>query len=326
MELRSLRYFVALAEELHFGRAAHRLSITQPPLSIAIRNLEADLGVRLLARDRRRVTLTAVGAAFLEQARAVLARAAEAVETARAASRGEAGRLSIGFMSASVYTLLPPVLREFAAGHPGVRLDLRELTLPQQYAALERGDIDVGFVRSQPMEAEFGSAVLLQEPLVAALPSGHALAGKRRIRAQELAREQFVAFQRAPGLVLHDVVLKFCLQQGFAPRVAQEATQTHAVVGLVSAGIGVALVPASAREIRLQGVELRPLAEKSPLVGTSLAWRSGDDSPVLKAFVATAAKVARGWSAARAFGAAAAARGVQAAARSPRKRSTSRVQ
>jgi len=313
VELRTLRYFVALAEELHFGRAARRLSITQPPLSIAIRNLEEGLGVQLLARDRRRVALTAAGTAFLAQARVVLARAAEAVETARAASRGEVGRLAIGFMSASVYTLLPPVLREFAAGHPGVRLDLRELTLPQQFDALEKGDIDVGFVRSQPMEAEFSSVAVLREPLVVALPSAHALAGRRRIRAAELAREPFVAFQRAPGLVLHDIVLKFCLQHGFAPQVAQEATQTHAVVGLVSAGIGVALVPASASEIRLQGVELRPLAEQSPRVGTSLAWRSDDDSPVLKAFIATATRVARRWSAGRAAGGAAAPRRAQAA-------------
>jgi DNA-binding transcriptional LysR family regulator len=280
-----------LAEELHFGRAARRLAITQPPLSIAIRNLEDELGVQLLARDRRRVALTDAGAAFLEQARVVLARAGEAVEAARAASRGEVGRLAIGFMSASVYTL--PVLREFASSHPGVRLELRELTLPQQFAALEKGDIHVGFVRPQPMEAELSSVVVLREPLVVALPSGHRLTKNRRLRAQALAHEPFVMFQRAPGLVLHDIVLKFCLQQGFTPRVVQEASQTHAVVGLVSAGIGVALVPSSAREIRLKGVDLRPLAETSPQVGTSLAWRSEDNSPVLRAFIATAKSVAR---------------------------------
>jgi len=128
---------------------------------------------------------------------------------------------------------------------------------------------------------------------VAARPSGHSLTRNRRVRALALAREPFVMFQRSPGLVLHDIVLKFCLQQGFSPDVVQEASQTHAVIGLVSAGIGVALVPSSAQEIRLRGVELRPLAERSPQVGTALAWRSDNDSPALRAFIATAKSVVR---------------------------------
>lgn len=293
MELRTLRYFVTLAEELHFGRAAQRLSITQPPLSLAIRALEDELGVQLFARNRRQVALTHAGKVFLEQARAVLARAGDAVALARAADRGEVGRLVIGFMSASVYTLLPPVLREFAASHPRVRLELRELTLPQQRAALRRGDIHAGFVRPPVTDAELAAEVLLQEPLRVALPAGHRLTALRRIGAARLRDEPFVMFQRAPGLVLHDLVLGFCLQQGFTPRVAQEASQSHAVVGLVSAGIGVALVPSSTQEIRLRGVEFRPLREKSPLVGTALAWRRDDASPVLRAFVETARSVAR---------------------------------
>lgn len=300
MELRLLRYFVTLAEELHFGRAAQRLAITQPPLSLAIRALEDELGVRLFARNRRQVALTHAGTTFLEQARAILARASEAVQLARAAERGEVGRLVIGFMSASIYTLLPPVLREFAAGHPRVRLELRELTLPEQWTALRRGDLHAGFVRPPVTDAELAAEVLLQEPLRVALPAGHRLAALRRIRAARLAGEPFVMFQRAPGLVLHDLVLGFCLQQGFTPRIAQEASQSHAVVGLVSAGIGVALVPASTQEIRLRGVEFRPLQEKSPPVGTALAWRRDDASPVLRAFVDTARRVARTRSMARA--------------------------
>jgi DNA-binding transcriptional LysR family regulator len=293
MELRTLRYFATLAEELHFGRAAQRLAITQPPLSVAIRGLEEELGVTLFARTRRHVALTHAGVTFLEHARAILARADEAVREAQAADRGEIGRLAIGFMSASIFTLMPAVLREFAAHHPGVRLDLRELTLPQQIAALRAGDLHAGFVRPPVTDAELTSALLLQEPLLVALPSGHPLTASSRIRAARLASEPFVMFQRAPGLVLYDLVLGFCLQQGFAPHVAQEATQTHAVIGLVSAGIGIALVPASAQEIRLRGVEFRPLAEKSPPVGTCLAWRSDDASPVLRAFAETARTVAR---------------------------------
>jgi DNA-binding transcriptional LysR family regulator len=292
MELRTLRYFVVLADELHFGRAAQRLAITQPPLSLAIQRLEDEMGVTLLARTRRRVALTHAGSTFLEQARAILARADEAVQLARAADRGDVGRLTIGFMSASIFTLLPAVLREFAARHPGVRLDLRELTLPQQIAALRTGNLDVGFVRPPVTDAELTATPLLEEPLRVALPAGHPLTAAKRVRARLLAQQPFVMFQRSPGLVLHDLVLGFCLQQGFAPRVAQEASQTHAVVGLVSAGIGVALVPASAEAIRLRGVEFRPLAEKSPPVGTCLAWRRGDASPALRAFTATAQRVA----------------------------------
>ncbi len=299
MELRTLRYFVTLAEELHFGRAAQRLAITQPPLSLAIRGLEDELGVRLFARTRRQVALTYAGASFLEQAQDILARTSAAVELARAADRGRVGRLAIGFMSASIYTLLPPLLREFAAAHPGVRLELRELTLPQQAAALHRRDIHVGFVRPPVPDAELASETLLTEPLVVALPSGHPLTALRRIRAARLADQRFVMFQRAPGLVLHDLVLGFCLRQGFTPRVTQEASQSHAVVGLVSAGIGVALVPASVQAIRLRGVEFRPLAEASPPVGTALAWRRDDNSPVLDAFVQTARHVARARTAAK---------------------------
>lgn len=293
MELRTLRYFVTLAEELHFGRAARRLAITQPPLSLAILKLEEEIGVALFARTRRHVALTDAGSVFLEQARSVLSRAGEAVQMAQAAHRGEIGRLAIGYMSASIFTLLPAVLRDFAARHPGVRLDLRELTLPQQLAALRAGDIHAGFMRPPVTDAELASESLLEEPLRVALPAGHPLAAARRIRALRLASEPFVMFQRSPGLVLHDLVLGFCLQRGFAPRVAQEASQTHAVVGLVSAGIGVALVPASAQEIRLRGVEFRPLVEKSPPVGTCLAWRRDDASPALRAFADTARRVAR---------------------------------
>ncbi len=293
MELRTLRYFVALAEELHFGRAAARLSITQPPLSLAIQALERELNVQLFSRSRRHVALTHAGTTFLQHARAVLARAAEAVQQTQAAARGDVGLLTIGFMSASIYTLLPAVLREFSARHPGVKLELRELTLPQQLAALRRGDLSAGFVRPPVLDAALASVPLLTEPLVAALPDGHPLTKQARVNVTRLREQPFVMFQRAPGLVLHDLVLGFCLQHGFSPRVVQEATQTHAVVGLVSAGIGVALVPASAQAIGLRGVHFRPLAQKSPSIGTVLAWQHGDASPVLQAFVTTARTVAR---------------------------------
>jgi DNA-binding transcriptional LysR family regulator len=293
MELRKLRYFVVLAEELHFGRAAQRLHITQPPLSMAIQSLEDELGVKLFERAPRRVTLTHAGATFVEQARTLLARADDAIELTRAADRGEVGRLRIGFMSATIYTLLPPLLRDFAARFPAVRLVLRELAMPQQLLLLRNGEIDVGFVRPPIEDAELDAETVLSESLVVALPRGHELAKLRQIPARRLAPESFVLFQRQPGLVLHHLVLRFCIQNGFTPRVAQEATQAHAVVGLVSAGIGVALVPASVQCTRMRGVEYRPLRERSPPVETVLAWRRADASPVLAAFRKTADEVSR---------------------------------
>jgi DNA-binding transcriptional LysR family regulator len=284
MELRKLRYFVVLAEELHFGRAAQRLHITQPPLSMAIHALEQELGVALFTRAPRRVTLTHAGSAFLEQARNLLARADDAVELARAAARGEVGRLRIGFMSGTIYTLLPGLLREFAARFPAVRLELRELAMPVQLAQLRGGEIDVGLVRPPVEDAALDAETVLAEPLVVALPRGHRLARLRRIPMRRLAQEPFVMFQRQPGLVMHHLVLRFCLQHGFSPRVAQEVAQSHAVVGLVSAGIGIALVPASIAGTRMRGVEYRPLLDKSPPVLTALTWRRDDASPVLDAF------------------------------------------
>jgi DNA-binding transcriptional LysR family regulator len=293
MELRSMRYFVTLAEELHFGRAARRLSMTQPPLSQAISGLERELGVRLFERTRRKVALTHSGAAFLDEARATLARAGQAVEAAQRAERGELGRLAVAYLAATAYSLLPLVLRDFSRGFPGVRLDLRELTLPQQFEALRRGDVDVALLRPPVADAELASEIVLQEPFVLALPAQHPLAALRRVPARRLAEEGFVMFPRQPGLVYHDLVMGFCLRHGFTPRVAQEAYQTHTVIGLVSAGIGVALVPASAQRIALAGVAYRPLREATPRSKTAVAWRRLDSSPVVKAFLDVARRVAK---------------------------------
>jgi DNA-binding transcriptional LysR family regulator len=293
MELRALRYFVALAEELHFSRAARRLSITQPPLSQAIAKLEAELGVRLLERSRRRVELTLAGATFLEEARATLARASQAVELVQRVQRGEVGRLAVGYLAATAFTLLPLVLRDFGRSYPGVKLDLRELTIPQQHAALLKGDIDVAILRPPVSQAELASEILLAERFVLALPARHPLRALRRVPAKRLAAEPFIFFPRQPGLVFHDLVMDFCLRAGFTPRVAQEAYQTHTVVGLVSAGIGVALVPASTQKIGLAGVIYRDVRETTPLSRTAVAWRRADASPTLGAFLEVARRVAK---------------------------------
>jgi DNA-binding transcriptional LysR family regulator len=293
MELRALRYFTVLAEELHFGRAARRLAITQPPLSQAIAKLEAELDVRLFERTRRQVRLTHAGVVFLGEARATLARAAQGVELAQRAQRGEVGRLAVGYLAATAYTLLPLVLRDFRRRFQGVKLELRELTIPQQHAALLGGDIDVGLLRPPVREAELDSETILSEPFVLALPSRHPLCILRRVPAKRLAGEPFVMFPRQPGLVFHDLVMGFCLRNGFTPRVAQEAYQTHTVVGLVSAGVGVALVPASTQKIGLAGVAYRALREATPASRTAVAWRRADASPVVAAFLDVARRAAK---------------------------------
>ena len=292
MELRQLRYFATLAEELHFGRAAKRLALTQPPLSQSILNLERELGVRLLDRSRRRVELTHAGKVFLDEARQTLARADRAAEYARRAGRGEVGRLTVGFLANTAYTLLPLVLRDFARGFPDVTLDLRELTIPQQLEALRRGNIDVGLLRPPVADAELASETILEEPFVLALPAAHALCALKRVPLRRLEPEPFVMFPRATGFVFHDLIMGFCLRAGFTPRVVQEVNQTHAVIGLVSAGIGVALVPASAQKIGLAGVAYRPLREATPLARVAIARRRADASPVVGAFFEVAHRVA----------------------------------
>lgn len=293
MELRQLRYFVTLAGELHFGRAAKRLALTQPPLSQAIQKLEAELGVRLFDRTQRRVALTHAGKVFLDEARHTLARADGAMDHARRASRGEVGRLAVGFLANTAYTLLPLVLRDFARGFPGVTLELRELTIPQQFEALRRENIDVGLLRPPVVDAELSAETILEEPFVVALPAAHALCALRRVPLRRLAGEPFVMFPRVPGFLFHDLIMGFCQRAGFTPRVAQEVNQTHAAIGLVSAGLGIALVPASAQKIALAGVAYRPLREATPLAQVSVAWRRTDASPVVAAFLEVARRAAR---------------------------------
>jgi DNA-binding transcriptional LysR family regulator len=287
MEMRKLRHFVVLAEELHFGRAARRLSLTQPPLSMSIRSLEEELGVRLFERTRRSVNLTHAGIVFLDEARDILDRTSRAIDLTKAAYRGEVGRLTVGFLAATAYTLLPPVLREFGARFPGVSLDLRELTMPQQFEALRRADIDIGMLRPPVVDPSLASEVILEEPMVVALPAGHPLAKLARIPAARLAAEPFVMFPRQPGTVFHDIIMDFCHRAGFVPRVAQEASQTHAVLGLVSAGLGVALVPESVRVIGMQGVILRPVTRGAPIARTALAWQATNASPLIRGFLET---------------------------------------
>ncbi|HEX4884608.1 MAG TPA: LysR family transcriptional regulator [Casimicrobiaceae bacterium] len=286
MELRPLRYFVAVAEALHFGRAAARLHISQPPLSRAIRALEREVGTDLFERSTRGVRLTPAGAALLPEARRLLREADALAAGARDLARGAVGVLHLGFISASAYNVLPRVLPAFRRERPGVRLVLAEATSDVQLAALADGTLDAGILLPPVANPAIAFVPLLREPLVAALPD--ARPWPARVALAKLAREPFVLFPRHAGPGLHDVVVAACERAGFTPRVEQEAVQMPTIVSLVAAGMGVALVPASLEHMRRTGVVYRPLTGAAPRVEVGLAWRGADRSPVLAAFVAHA--------------------------------------
>ena len=289
IELRSWRQFLTLAQTLHFGRAAEALHMTQPPLTLAIQQLERRLGARLFERTRRSVALTAVGAALVEPVRLLLQQAAALPARARDALSGEIGRLRLGFVSTVGFGPLPHWLRAFRDAQPGIQVELIEATSDVQLKAFERGEIDAGFMLHAPGHAP-GASLALQrlsvgiEPLVFALP---ATAG-RPLRAAELLAQPLVIFPRAATPSLFDAVLAFYHHHGAAPVIAQEATQMQTIVNLVSAGLGLALVPRSVTQLQRPGVVYRALpkalAEYAPQGETSLLWPT-DAAPAVLRFV-----------------------------------------
>ena len=295
MELRHLRYFIAVAEELHFGRAAERLNIAQPPLSRQIRDLEREVGTPLFERIPRGVDLTPAGRAFLPEARQTLSQAERAQRTAQRAARGEIGRLRVGFVEAATYRgILPDVLGFFRIHLPDIGISLLEMDPIEQAEAFRDGRIDLGILHSLPADAD---RWLLAEPvyadaLVAAIPGTHDLAGRTRVSLANLGGESFVLFPRyaAPGL--YDAIIASCRSAGFSPRIVQEAEGWHTLAGLVGAGVGVAFVPQSFTNFARPGVVYLPVRGLSVNVEMSTVWKRGDKSPVRERFVTTLHAVA----------------------------------
>ena len=285
MELRQLRYFVAVADELHFRRAAARLHISQPPLSQQIRALEEELGFALLVRTRRRVELTPAGAAFLRDARALLSELDGAVAGARRINAGETGRVRISFVGSALLSIVPGTVERFRRSRPAVEIELRERATVEGLRAVRAGAADVGLVRP-PIEDDgvLHVQTVLRERTVAALPAGHPLAALRRVPLRRLAAEPLVLFPRdqAPGL--HDLLIGSLAGAGAAPRVIQYAPEMLTIIGLVAAGTGVSLVPASVGRLALDGVAYRPMAG-APLSELVAITRAGDDSALVRAFV-----------------------------------------
>ena len=283
MELRHLRYFVAVAEERHFGRAAERLHIAQPPLSQQIRRLETELGVTLLHRTTRSVEVAPAGEVLLARAKEVLAAVDDAVEDTRRAARGEFGRLAIGFTGSATYALLPRLAAALRSALPGVALDLRgELLTPAQVARLLDGSLDLGVLRPPVRERALCVEVVRSDPLIAVLARTHRLAAVDAVPLEELADEPFVVYPSHFRSVTHDAVEETCAAHGFLPRVALEVSETATLVSFVAAGVGVSLVPASVRHMTVEGAVYRPLAGEAATVDLALAWRRDDVTPMLE--------------------------------------------
>ncbi|HUG78580.1 MAG TPA: LysR family transcriptional regulator [Burkholderiales bacterium] len=292
-ELRQLRHFIAVAQHLHFGRAAAALHMSQPPLSRSIQDLEARLGATLLARSRRKVALTPEGARFLEEAQRVIAQLERAVLEVGSMAAGAGGRLRLGFVSLADFGVLPGLLKAFKASHPGVALALREMLSPEQAAALSAGELDFGLLLP-PVTGDLEHLVVQRERFVVALPARHALArASGHIAMRQLSGEAFVMAPRdiAPGL--HDIVALLTARAGFSPRVAQEAIQMQTVVSLVSSGLGVAVVPSSVANLGRRGVAYREIADAHQRLDLWLAWRRGSLGVAGREFVQHARRIAR---------------------------------
>ena len=289
MDIRQLRHFVTVADTLHFGHAARRLGMTQPPLSQSIMALEREIRTPLFVRTKRSVALTRAGAALLPEAQRLLQQASALPDLARRAASGESGLLTLSFVSTADYSVLPPLLREFREAHPQIHIDLREATTDVQLEDLLQGRIDAGLLippLTDKARAELEYMTVLSEPLVLAAPQGtRALRGKAEATLKEVADLPLIIFPRRIAPALHDAILGCFRDAGLTPRIGQEAIQMQTIVGLVSAGMGVALVPQSVSNLKRPGVEYKPLAGKGTPVETGLAWRRDNMSPVLKNFL-----------------------------------------
>jgi DNA-binding transcriptional LysR family regulator len=296
MDLRQLRQFVAVAEERSFRRAAERLHVSQPPLSVAVQRLEADIGVRLLERSRQGVRLTVAGEVFLEESRRTLAHAALSVEMAQRAATGKTGALRLSFVPSAGVDVVPQLLRAFRQDHPDVKLILRAETTSHQLAALAEGSVDLGIVVPPLHEGrQLRLKMFCERELALAVPGTHALAGRQRVQLRQLANEAFVGLPVREGPGFESVVVNACQECGFVPRFVQTASQMQAVLALVAAGVGIALVPQAMRAVAMENVHYLQVRKRSAPVryGLGLAWNPANANPALAAFTATMERTRR---------------------------------
>ena len=284
IDIKPLRYFVMLAETRHFGRAAARLNLSQPPLSRQLAALEASLGVTLIERSPRSVTLTAAGERFYADAKAILASVEQAVSNAQAAASGEAGKLAIGFTMCAAYNVVPGYARAFGAAYPEVALSLREVVSNDLAAQVVAGHIDAAIMFPHVPGKGLATRTILREPLCVALSRGHPRARARRLKIAQLAGEPFVLASEEVAPTLRATILEHCRSGGFEPDIRFEVQLQQTVLSLVDEGVGVALVPASMRKAQLAGVVFKPLVD-APLVEQVLAWSPANRNPCLARFL-----------------------------------------
>lgn len=298
MELRHLRYFQAVAEHLHFGRAAASLRIAQPPLSVQIRDLERELGTPLFHRGRRGIALTDAGVAFLPRAAAILAAARQAVTVARDAAAGRGGRLVIGFMPSLAYTLLPRLLPGYRQSFPGVEIALREVAVMDKEEALLSGSIDVGLYRPPARHPEISMAPIGEERMMLAMPSVHRLSRRRLVAPAELAGEDLVLYPPSRGDAgLYGTVASFLRLHGIEPEPAEIAGTIHTALGLVLSGSGLAIVPESSAALRLPGLVFRHFTPPQARAQIVVCCRHGDPGALAASFIRHARNTHHPWSA-----------------------------
>lgn len=286
MELRQLKYFLAVAEELHFGNAARRMNISQPPLSQQIKQLEDELGAKLFERTSRSVALTPEGGFFMKEAKAVVEKLDNASETIKAMARGEEGQLAIGFVVILNQSELPEVIRDFRSRFPNVRLELKEMSTNHQLAALSSGDLDIGFIRSYGHNLTgFHQQTYLKESYVLALPDHHPLAGNFEIRLSDLTNEPLVMFKREYQPELYDSIIKKFSDAGVKPSMIQETNRRLTAIALVAAGMGVSPVPESTKRLGREGVVYLPIADPLPPIEVIAVWPENRPSRILESFV-----------------------------------------
>lgn len=284
MDFHQLRCFVTVAEELHFGRAAERLCMTQPPLTRHIQLLEHALGVQLFERTSRSVRLTAAGRVFLIDARRIIGFTEQAAASARRVSRGEGGRVTIGFTAVSGYTLVPDVISAAREALPDIAVVLKEMVSVDQLEALGARTIDLGFVRPLAGHAAVQYELLAREPLLLALPVGHRLARPGPVAASDLHHERFIMYAQNEGKYFYDLIVGLFGNSGVQPDYVQHLGQTHSILGLVRARLGVAIVPASARQFHSEALVFKPLWRDDVFADTYLAWHPGHGNPALDTF------------------------------------------
>ncbi|KVQ08465.1 LysR family transcriptional regulator [Burkholderia ubonensis] len=284
MELKQLRYFVAVADELHFGRAAKRLFISQPALSFDIRKFEDALGVQLFARTSKSVALTNAGEVLLGEARRLLLQAAEAERLTVRSASGYAGRLRVGFVHSMLYRGLPDAVRRFEADHPGVEIVLSEMNTQAQVQAIQRGQIDLGYAHWGHFPPEVDSTQIHAEPFVCCLQAGHPLAPRRQVALAALADEPFILFPRDAAPHYHDLIIAQCVNAGFSPLIRHEARLWQTILSMIEFGMGVALVPRVLQQVKSGRLAFRPLKD-APLESRTLELkRSGSAEPVALRF------------------------------------------